>query len=28
MKYRTCFIVGFDVDEKFLDGGIAFAYAS
>jgi len=27
MKYRTGFIVGLDVDEMFLDGGIAFAYA-
>jgi len=28
MKYSTGFIVTLDVDEAFLDGGIAFAYAS
>jgi len=27
MKYSTGFIVTLDVDETFLDGGIAFAYA-
>jgi len=27
MKYSTGFIVALDVDETFLDGGIAFAYA-
>jgi len=28
MKYSTGFIVALDVDEMFLDGGMAFAYAS
>jgi len=27
-KYSTGFIVDLDVDETFLDGGIALAYAS
>jgi len=28
MKYSTCCIIALEVDETFLDGGIAFAYAS
>jgi len=28
MKYNSGFIVTLDVSETFLDGGIAFAYAS
>jgi len=28
MKYSTGYIVVLDVDEMFLGGGIAFAYAS
>jgi len=28
MKYSTGFNVALNVDETFLDGGIAFAYAS
>jgi len=28
MRYCAGFIVALDVDETFLDGGVAFAYAS
>jgi len=28
MKYNTGFIVALEIDEMFLDGGMAFAYAS
>jgi len=28
MKYNTGFIVDLDVNESFLDGEVAFAYAS